>query len=112
MQDENIQQAYEDLEKLAADKAARRQYELREKAARDYRSNMYAFLEEGRREGLEQGREEGLKKGHMRGSEETKAQVVQKMLAEGLGDELIMKITGLSPKEFNAMKPQKENCIG
>ncbi len=53
MQDEDIRKAYEDLGRLSADKDTQRLYEIREDAARDYRSGMYTAREEGREEGAQ-----------------------------------------------------------
>lgn len=96
MEDKNIQKAYEDLEKLAADKHTRRLYELREKALLDERNTLYTAREEGR----EEGREQGLSLGE----EREKRRVVREMLAQGLDDDLIRQISGFSQEQIERIK--------
>ena len=56
-QDEYIGEAYEELKKLSLDDQKRLEYELRQKAIRDYNSQMNSALKQGR----EQGRHDALK---------------------------------------------------
>lgn len=92
MQDEDIRKAYEDLGRLSADKDTQRLYEIREDAARDYRSGMH----DARQEGLEKGRQEG--------SQQEKLRMVKRMLAEGLDEELIKKTAELTQAELDDIK--------
>lgn len=55
-QDEYIGEAYEELKKLSLDDQKRLEYELRQKAIRDYNSQMNSALKQGR----EQGRHDAL----------------------------------------------------
>ena len=55
-QDEYIGEAYEELKKLSLDDQKRLAYELRQKAIRDYNSQMNSALKQGR----EQGRHDAL----------------------------------------------------
>lgn len=96
MQDEDIRRAYEDLGRLSADKDTQRLYEIREDAARDYRSGM----DDARQEGLEQ----GLEKGRQEGSLQEKLRMVKRMLAEGLDEELIKKTAELTQAELDELK--------
>lgn len=64
---EYLDEAYQELMQLSADDRKRMEYEAREKALRDYHSQMSSAtkrgLEEGMKEGLEKGMKEGLAKG-------------------------------------------------
>ena len=62
--DEYIEEAYDELKKLSMDEQKRMEYEARQKAIRDYNSQMKSAreygLKLGREEGIEQGREQLL----------------------------------------------------
>ncbi len=88
MKDKEIKRDYADLEKLAADKNARRLYELREKATRDWISSHNSAREEGIKEGLKVGHEEKAR------------QIAQRLLSKGLDLDLISETTGLSKEEL------------
>ena len=53
--DEYISEAYSSLKKLSADDIEKLQYEAREKAIRDYNSQMSSSLKRGIRQGIERG---------------------------------------------------------
>ncbi len=91
MQDKDIRKAYKDLEGLAADKDIKRYYEIREDAARDYRSGIKNAREEGRTEGREEGRQE-------------KIRLVKKMLEIGLDEDLIKETAELTQAELDVIK--------
>ncbi len=95
MQDKDIRKAYKDLEGLAADKDIKRYYEIREDAARDYRSGIKNAREEGRTEGREEGREEGRQE---------KIRLVKKMLEIGLDEDLIKETAELTQAELDVIK--------
>ena len=59
-EDSYIGEAYEMLKHMSADEKKRLEYEAREKAIRDYHSQMQASREEGRKEGREEGKKEGV----------------------------------------------------
>ena len=61
--DEYIEEAYRELERLSADAQAKLEYEAREKAIRDYNSQMNSALRRGMRKGIEQGMEQVLAQG-------------------------------------------------
>lgn len=56
--DEYIGEACEELKKLSADERKRLEYEAREKALRDYNSQVKSYYDRGREDGREEGREE------------------------------------------------------
>ncbi|WP_300624063.1 hypothetical protein [uncultured Megasphaera sp.] len=78
----------------------RRKYELREKAIRDYNSDMQENRELGREEGRAEGREEG---------EHQKAKaVVFNMLRLGMDMEQIMAIADVTRQEAEALRQEWE----
>ena len=60
-QDEYIGEAYEELKKLSLDDQKRLEYELRQKAIRDYNSQMNSAMRRGKEIGEEQGRRNALR---------------------------------------------------
>ena len=89
--------AYERVEKIERDNAAAEAYKL-EKAQ-----------EKGKKEGRKEGKKEGIaigeKKGITMGEEKKQKEIALQMLAKGLATELICELTGLTPKQVNALKP-------
>lgn len=61
-EDTYINEAYEALQKLSADERKRLEYEARQKAIRDYNSQMKSSLEKGIQIGEERGKKEGEKR--------------------------------------------------
>ena len=86
-ENKEIEKANEELEYLTGDDAVRRIAFLREKAERDYISNMSGA------------REEGAKK--------AKIEIAKAMLAEGMEKEKIIKITGLTEEEMEEIIKSK-----
>ena len=54
-EDTYIDEAYEMLKHMSADEKKRLEYEAREKAIRDYNSQMLELKEVGRKEGIKEG---------------------------------------------------------
>ena len=94
--DEYSEEAYRELERLSADAQAKLEYEAREKAIRDYNSQMNSALRRGMRKGIEQGMEQGL----AQGIEQGKKSLIQTMLKNGTSPELILHQTGLDLSEI------------
>ena len=77
--DEYIGEAYRELEKLSADEKAKLEYEAREKAIRDYNSQMGSALRRGMKKGIETGlKQSALNLKKMGMSEEQIAQAVDR----------------------------------
>ncbi|MCD8217153.1 MAG: Rpn family recombination-promoting nuclease/putative transposase [Clostridiales bacterium] len=64
--DEYIGEACEELKKMSADERKRLEYESREKALRDYNSQVKSYYDRGHAAGREEGRKEGMEKGQER----------------------------------------------
>lgn len=78
------------------DEIMRRQYTQREKALRDYRSDMAEARREGKREGKQEGKREG--------KYEEKLSITVNMLRMGMDISLIAEATGLSETEVELLK--------
>lgn len=79
-----IKKAKEELEYLTGDEEVRRLAELRDKAIRDEKTNLYGAREAGIAEGLERGKKE----------------IVKEMLKQKCKIEFIMSVTGLTKEEI------------
>lgn len=58
---------------------------------------------DGMRKGLKEGMEKGMEKGIEKGIGEERIRTARKMKAEGLGTDMITKITGLTPNDIDAL---------
>ena len=105
--DFGFKKLFEQAEIAKYNEVERRQYEESLKEYWDYTSTLdTAFnkgelkgLEKGREEGLAQGREEGLAKGMAQGISE----VARNLKAMGVGIDNIIKATGLTAEEIEAL---------
>ena len=89
-ENKEIKKANEQLEYLTGDEAVRRMAFLREKAERDYVTNMSGAKEEGEKIG-----------------ERNKTiEIAKEMLKEGMEIEKIIKITKLTDKELEKLKKE------
>ena len=100
-----IDEAYRELEKLSADEQAKLEYEAREKALRDYNSQMNSAL----RRGMQRGIEKGQKKGFEEGRKEGKSALIRTMFENGAEPELIAQLTGLSLSEIDELRTLRDN---
>lgn len=89
--DEYIEEAYKELEKMSADDMARLEYEARERAIRDYNSQMSSALKRGREEGFTQGKAQG------------RMAVLTQMLDSEIPEEIILK-AGFTSEEITRAK--------
>ena len=69
---EYIGEAYNALLELSADEKRRLEYEAREKALKDYNSQMESAFKRGEEQGERRGEERGEKRGEIRGIEKTR----------------------------------------
>lgn len=109
---EELREAVIKLKEISEDEDMQRIADLREKAILDNNSRQDYAMRKGREEGLKQGIEEGLKQGIEQGIEQGleqglqkgKEEIAKKMLEEKMQIEMIIKITGLTEEEINAIK--------
>ena len=84
-----------------------KEYEDSLKAYRDIKNSLDTAKDEGRAEGMAKGMAEGLAKGMAKGLAEGRVETLNKMVSEmkreGLGYDLIEKLTGLSQKDIDAI---------
>lgn len=80
-----------------------KEYEDSLKAYRDIKNSLDTAKDEGRAEGMAKGIAEGMAKGLAKGRVETLNKMVSEMKREGLGYDLIEKLTGLSQKDIDAI---------
>ena len=80
-----------------------KEYEDSLKAYRDIKNSLDTAKDEGRAEGMAKGMAKGLAKGMAKGRVETLNKMVSEMKREGLGYDLIEKLTGLSQKDIDAI---------
>ena len=92
--DPYIEKAYEELERMSADEKKRLEYEAREKALRDYNSQMSSARRRGEAIGKEIGKEIGIKLGEKSCEE----RIILNMHQLGKSAEEISVLTGCSEK--------------
>ncbi len=82
-----IDSAYQKLQVISQDSQKRLEYEAREKAIRDYNEGMY----------------EAEQRGIQIGERNKSLEYARNMKKEGIGREIILKITGLSPADIDSL---------
>lgn len=92
--DEYIEEAYRELEKMSSDERTKLEYEARQRAIRDYNSQMSSALKRGMKKGIEKGLEQGIQQG----AESKLREIVERMLRQGKTAEEIAGILGESPE--------------
>ncbi len=86
------------------DEIMRRQYAQREKALRDYRSDMAEARREGILEGRREGEQKGRREGEQKGRSEEKVSIAVNMLRLGIDVSHIAAATGLSIADVELLK--------
>ena len=108
--DAYIEEAYKELEKLSADGRAKLEYEARERAIRDYNSQMSSALRRGEQKGMERGLKRGMEKGLERGLQQGIQQGIQKGIQQGIHQGIQKGIQqGILKGEHNTLKRIVEN---
>ncbi len=67
------------------------------------RKGLKEGMEKGMEKGMKEGMEKGMKEGIEKGIGEERIRTARKMKAEGLGTDMITKITGLTPNDIDAL---------
>ena len=84
-----------------------KEYEDSLKAYRNIKNSLDTAKDEGRAEGMAKGMAEGMAKGLAKGLAEGRVETLNKMVSEmkreGLGYDLIEKLTGLTQKDIDAI---------
>ncbi|MGL5066245.1 MAG: Rpn family recombination-promoting nuclease/putative transposase [Sarcina sp.] len=93
---EEIREAKDELIKISNDSEQRERYEIRAKILKDKNSALNKAKRDGMEVGIKAGKKEGIK--------EAKFEIAREMIANGLEVEMIVKLTGLSESEIEALK--------
>ena len=97
--DSYMEEAYEMLKHMSVDEKKRLEYEAREKAVRDYHSQMQGMREED----FDEGKEQGKKARKMR----KVTSIITNMLRKGKSPEEIADMTGEELEEILEIKRQE-----
>ncbi len=81
----------------------RLEYESDMRTENDYQNEIETAKMLGKAEGKEEGRQEGLAEGEAKGKAEEKRKTANRMLDEGISVDLIVKCTGLTIEEIEAL---------
>ncbi|WP_035757160.1 hypothetical protein [Hugenholtzia roseola] len=73
----------------------------------DYQNDF--LFKKGEEKGLEEGLQKGLEKGEKKGEIKTSIKIALACLEEGFSIEKVAKLTGLSIKEVEKLKQEKDN---
>ena len=103
-QNEKVEKALEEVERLMADKETWIQVERIREARMHQRLALGSAESKGRRIGEQNGIRIGKELGECEGRLEEKRRTIKNMMKEGLKDDLIAKVTGLSQKELQKQK--------
>ena len=93
--DSFIEEAYTELEKLSADERAKLEYEARERAIRDYNSQMSSALRLGEQKGMERGIRQGER--------EERRRIIENQLKKGRSMEETAELLGLNLSEVREL---------
>ena len=93
--DSFIEEAYKELEKLSADERAKLEYEARERAIRDYNSQM--------RSALRMGEQKGMERGIRQGEREERRRIIENQLKKGRSMEETAELLGLNLSEVREL---------
>lgn len=99
--DASIDKAYQRLKNISADEQKRLEYEARQKAIRDYNSQMWSNWEDGHEAGLSEGLELGKEIGKERGTVETLQEL------EISREEAIKKVM----QKFSYTEAEAQQCV-
>ena len=105
-EDTYIDEAYEMLKHMSADEKKRLEYEAKEKAIRDYNSQMLELKEVGRKEG----RKEGIKEGIKEGKDESRKECIEKLLNTFTRNQIVQALE-VSPELVNEIADKRKQQI-
>ena len=97
--DEYIEEAYDELKKLSMDEQKRMEYEARQKAIRDYNSQMKSVREYGLKKGMEEGIEQGIKQGQR----SVLQKLIRKKKEKGMSLAMIAELLEMTPEEVEEL---------
>lgn len=98
--DEYIGEAYEVLQRMSADERKRLEYETRQKAIRDYNTQMNSAERRGIQQGIEQGIEQGRRQGV--------CSIVKKLWKKGTSIEEIADLLDMKAEDIEVLIKESE----
>ena len=101
--DFGFKKLFEQAEIAKYNEVERRQYEESLKEYWDYTSTLDTAFNKGELKGLEKGRKEGLAQGREEGLAQGISEVARNLKVMGVGIDNIIKATGLTAKEIEAL---------
>ena len=101
--DEYIDEAYNELKQLSLDDQKRMEYELRQKAIRDYNSQMKSAEKRGEKRGEKSGEERGKRLGIEIGTRQTLKRIIGKRIEKGDSMEEIAELLEISAEEVREL---------
>lgn len=101
--DEYIEEAYDELKKLSMDEQKRLEYEARQKAIRDYNSQMKSAREYGLKKGMEEGIEQGIKQGKAQGERSVLQKLIRKKKEKGMSLAMIAELLEMTLNEVEEL---------
>ena len=102
-QNEKVKKAKEECEYLQGDEAAQRLEELRNRAIRDEKAAFSCGVRQGETRGIGIGKALGEARGEKNGRKAMSIETAKGMLKDKLDKKLIIKYTGLTEKEIEAI---------
>ena len=102
-----IREAVEELFILSAKPEVRAEYDLRQKALRDYNTIMQDKFLEGKEEGIEIGIEKGRKEGIEIGAEKGRQDVALSLIKEGFPIDQVVKLSKLDTETVKKLYTHK-----
>lgn len=98
--DEYIGEAYEVLQRLSADELKRLEYETRQKAIRDYNTQMNSAERRGIQQGIEQGSKQGAK--------DERCSIIKKLWKKGTSIEEVADLLDMKAEDIEVLIKESE----
>lgn len=100
MENKEIKQAREELEKISQDKRERYLTELREKYIMDQKAIEDAGYDKGLEVRIQQGIQKGIQQGIQKGAKDEKNEIAKKLKEQNIDINIIINVTGLTKEEI------------
>lgn len=106
--DEYIGEAYEVLQRMSADELKRLEYETRQKAIRDYNTQMNSAERRGIQQGIEQGRKQGIEQGRRQGAKDERCSIIKKLWGKGTSIEEVADLLDMKAEDIEVLIKESE----
>lgn len=98
-----LKKAHKALDIISQDSKTRLEYDKRQAAIYFYERTLEKKFQDGKAEGIAEGKAEGIAEGKAEGSYERNIEIARQMKREGLGIDLVQRVTGLSVEEIERL---------